>query len=369
MKNSELNSNVLESAQKGDSKAIAVLINRQLQSKGVNSKASRKDNLLQILLEASDTPDQKVFCPFLEKGIKKISPQGIKTVRIYGKSQSKDTPDWNYSFELSREENAFDFNDFQDKSNEGEKQLSYFEAEGKNGKIRLTQKRVIISREGFWGFVSQGMAGNKEIPIRNITAVQFKPAGKTADWVPLVGYLQFSVLGGVEKQGGVFKAVDDENTVAFNPEQQPNFEEVKRYVDSIIDGEPISLSDLKFIDPATVEIEQPFWNKPIEINKLKSDLLKTTSPSNELSQKPTVAKNISRVLVAISAIFLGFFGIHKFILGYYREGFILLGITLLSMGTLSIFTWLVGLVEGIFYLLKSDRQFQTQYVENKRRWF
>jgi len=362
--NPQSKSNVLELAQKGDPKAIAVLINRQLQSKGVTSKASKKDSLLQILLEASDTPDQKVFCSFLEKGIKKISPQGIKAVRIYGKSQSKDTPDWNYSFELSWEENAFDFSDFQDKSSEGEKQLSYFEAEGKNGKIRLTQKRVIISREGFWGFVSQGMAGSKEIPIRNIMAVQFKPAGNT-----LVGYLQFSVLGGVEKQGGVFKAVDDENTVAFNPEQQPNFEEVKRYVDSIIDGEPVSLSDLKFTDPATVEVEQPFWNKPIEINKLKGDLLKTTHPSNELTQETTATKHLSRVLVAVSAIFLGFFGIHKFILGYYREGFILLGITLLSMGTLSIFTWLVGLVEGIFYLLKSDRQFQAQYVVNKRRWF
>ncbi|MBE9138411.1 NINE protein [Nodosilinea sp. LEGE 07088] len=213
------------------------------------------------------------------------------------------------------------------------------------------------------------MAGSKEIPIRNITAVQFKPAGKTADWVPLVGYLQFSVLGGVEKQGGVFKAVDDENAVAFNPEQQPNFEEVKRYVDSIIDGEPISLSELKFTDPATVEIEQSIWNKPIEINKLKSNLLRTTDSSRELSQEPTVTRKPSRILVAITAIFLGFFGIHKFILGYHREGFILLGITLISMGTLSLFTWLVGLVEGIFYLLKSDRQFQTQYVENKRRWF
>jgi len=250
MKNSESNSNILELAKQGNSRAIAALVNRQLQSKGITSKASRKDSLLQILLEASDTPNQEIFSSFLEKGIKKINPQGIKTVKIYGKSQTQDIPDWSYSFELALEENSFNMDDFQD-DNEVTKTLAHFEAEGKNGKIRLTQKRVIISREGFWGFVSQGMAGSKEIPIRNITAVQFKPAGNT-----LVGYLQFSVLGGVEKQGGVFKAVDDENTVSFFKHQQTNFEEVKRYVDSILDEEPIKITDLKYTEPETAIVEK-----------------------------------------------------------------------------------------------------------------
>lgn len=108
MSNSELNSNILELAKQGNSRAIAALINRQLQSKKIICKASRKDGILQILLEASDTPNQKVFSSFLEKGIKKINPQGVKIVKIYGKSKAKDNPDWNYSFELPLKEELFD---------------------------------------------------------------------------------------------------------------------------------------------------------------------------------------------------------------------------------------------------------------------
>lgn len=358
--------NALELAKQGNPQAIAVLINRQLQSKGITSKASRKDGLLQILLEASDTPDQKAFSSFLEKGIKQINPQDIKAVKIYGKSQSNDVPDWSYLFELALEKDLFDTSTFQD-GNDNKKMPSHFEAEGKNGKIRLTQKRVIISREGFWGFVSQGMAGDKEIPIRNITAVQFKPAGNT-----LVGYLQFTVLGGVEKQGGVFKAVDDENTVAFFKHQQPNFEEIKKYVDSILDEEPIEIKDLRYTDPETVEVEKPFWDKPLEIGQKNNR--QDTQEANTGNRHPKGSAsssngNKNRLTIGLCGILLGFIGVHKFILGYNLEGFILLGVTVLSLGTLSGITFLIGLIEGIIYLLKSDKEFQKTYVQNKKGWF
>jgi hypothetical protein len=84
--------NILELAKQGDPKAVAALINRQLNAKGISCKVSRKDNLLQILLEASDTPDEQVLCAFLEKGMKKLNLQSIETVKLYGKAQSKDIP-------------------------------------------------------------------------------------------------------------------------------------------------------------------------------------------------------------------------------------------------------------------------------------
>jgi TM2 domain-containing membrane protein YozV len=62
---------------------------------------------------------------------------------------------------------------------------------------------------------------------------------------------------------------------------------------------------------------------------------------------------------------LGGFGVHKFILGYTTEGIIMLVATLFTCGLAGV----VGLVEGIIYLTKSDAQFDQEYVYNKKPWF
>jgi TM2 domain-containing membrane protein YozV len=64
-------------------------------------------------------------------------------------------------------------------------------------------------------------------------------------------------------------------------------------------------------------------------------------------------------------MFLGVFGVHKFILGYTTEGLIQLVIGIFTCGIGSI----VGLIEGIIYLTKSDEDFVRTYVQNKRGWF
>ena len=84
-----------------------------------------------------------------------------------------------------------------------------------------------------------------------------------------------------------------------------------------------------------------------------------------------------RVLAGILAILLGGFGVHKFILGYTKEGLILLFGTLLSMllmcliiGAFLIYIpWLIGIIEGIIYLTKSDEEFVYTYQTNKKGWF
>ncbi|WP_299221100.1 TM2 domain-containing protein [uncultured Aquimarina sp.] len=89
------------------------------------------------------------------------------------------------------------------------------------------------------------------------------------------------------------------------------------------------------------------------------------------------SKDNKKVLAGILAILLGSLGIHKFILGYQKEGFILLGISLaayvlscLAVGLL--FIWvpsLIGLIEGIIYLTKSDDEFYQTYQVGKKPWF
>lgn len=72
-----------------------------------------------------------------------------------------------------------------------------------------------------------------------------------------------------------------------------------------------------------------------------------------------------KIVVGICGIVLGGFGVHKFILGYTNEGIIQIVITFLTCGVGSI----VGLVEGIIYLTKSDEDFVRTYIQNKKAWF
>ncbi|HAT19218.1 MAG TPA: hypothetical protein DCS85_03590 [Verrucomicrobiales bacterium] len=72
-----------------------------------------------------------------------------------------------------------------------------------------------------------------------------------------------------------------------------------------------------------------------------------------------------KVLAGILGIILGGFGVHKFILGYTQEGIIQIVITLVTCGAGSI----VGLIEGIIYLTKSDEEFVATYVEGRKGWF
>jgi TM2 domain-containing membrane protein YozV len=101
--------------------------------------------------------------------------------------------------------------------------------------------------------------------------------------------------------------------------------------------------------------------------------------ANEFKQNfnQTMNQDNKKVLAGILGIFFGGIGVHKFILGYNAEGFILLGITLISIPLMCIiigvFTIyipvLIGLIEGIIYLTKSDEEFYHMYQLNKKAWF
>jgi len=80
-----------------------------------------------------------------------------------------------------------------------------------------------------------------------------------------------------------------------------------------------------------------------------------------------------KVLAGILAIILGGFGIHKFVLGYTKEGIIILVITLiLGILTCGVAGWvmgILGLIEGIIYLTKSDEEFYNTYQAGHKPWF
>lgn len=70
-----------------------------------------------------------------------------------------------------------------------------------------------------------------------------------------------------------------------------------------------------------------------------------------------------RVLCGVLGILLGWLGIHKFVLGYTQAGIIQIVLSVCAgLGGL------IGLVEGIIYLTKSDEEFVRTYQIGKKEW-
>lgn len=82
-----------------------------------------------------------------------------------------------------------------------------------------------------------------------------------------------------------------------------------------------------------------------------------------------------KLIAGILAILLGAFGIHKFYLGYQKEGIIMLVVSI--AGTVAFCGFplaafaisVIGLIEGILYLTKTDDEFVATYVVGRKPWF
>lgn len=97
---------------------------------------------------------------------------------------------------------------------------------------------------------------------------------------------------------------------------------------------------------------------PININNIASENqnLKKVKPENKLA-------------AGLCGIFLGAFGIHKFVLGFSTPGLIMLLTTMLTCGVGALVMGTIGLIEGIIYLAKSDEDFIQNYIIDKKQWF
>ncbi|MCR9245238.1 MAG: TM2 domain-containing protein [bacterium] len=78
---------------------------------------------------------------------------------------------------------------------------------------------------------------------------------------------------------------------------------------------------------------------------------------------PPTPQDSKRIVCGVLAIIVGFLGIHRFMLGDTAGGIIriLLNCVLVS--------GLIGLIEGIIYLTKSDEEFIEIYQVGKKAWF
>jgi|CXWL01.1.fsa_nt_gi TM2 domain-containing membrane protein YozV len=84
------------------------------------------------------------------------------------------------------------------------------------------------------------------------------------------------------------------------------------------------------------------------------------------SQHPAIKDAASKKLAAgLCAILISGLAIHKFILGYTTTAIIQIVLTFVTCGLFGI----VGIIEGIIYLTKSDEEFYHTYIANKKDWF
>lgn len=79
-----------------------------------------------------------------------------------------------------------------------------------------------------------------------------------------------------------------------------------------------------------------------------------------------------KVLAGLLAILFGGLGLHKFLLGYKVPGLIMLLVSVVGVkvfGALGTVVWIVGIIEGVIYVLKSPEDFRKLYIDGYRPWF
>ena len=91
----------------------------------------------------------------------------------------------------------------------------------------------------------------------------------------------------------------------------------------------------------------------------------TSLSETEISNKKLAA--------GLLGIFLGSFGVHKFVLGYNNAGIVMLVVSIaggvVTCGAASFVMGVIGLIEGVIYLTKTPEEFRELYLDGQKAWF
>ena len=134
----------------------------------------------------------------------------------------------------------------------------------------------------------------------------------------------------------------------------------------------------KEIDSLKEEIKD--LKKKKELEKLQSEVNSLKNGNETISASPSQYSDPSwdaikskKTTAGILGIFFGAFGAHKFVLGYQREGFIYLGVSVvvgaITCGAALVVTSTLALIESIMLLTKTPEEFKRNYVDIKTPWF
>ena len=118
----------------------------------------------------------------------------------------------------------------------------------------------------------------------------------------------------------------------------------------------------------------PEWRPLGSFAEFAPDLKSATAPvaaPPTLTALPSASnpRASNKLPAGICGILLGSLGVHKFILGYTGPGLVMLLVTVLTCGLAYPVMHIIGMIEGIIYLCKSDDEFVRLYVDGRKEWF
>jgi hypothetical protein len=106
--------------------------------------------------------------------------------------------------------------------------MSIYKVRGVAEDMEVFEDKLTITPKGALGLMTKGLKGTKTILFVSIAGIQYKKPGIAS------GYIQFTIPGGNESQGGVFAAASDENTFMFTDEVDDVVLEVKEFIEKKI---------------------------------------------------------------------------------------------------------------------------------------
>jgi len=117
------------------------------------------------------------------------------------------------------------------------------------------------------------------------------------------------------------------------------------------------------------------WRDPTPAyagQKVDFEVLGDTAAAIYPDRSAATGDSSKKLVAGLLAILLGAFGVHKFYLGYTKEGLIMLLVFIFGFilfGLPSFVIAVIALIEGVLYLTKSPEEFDRLYVIGRRPWF
>jgi TM2 domain-containing membrane protein YozV len=104
-------------------------------------------------------------------------------------------------------------------------------------------------------------------------------------------------------------------------------------------------------------------DRPVRSRRRDDDEDEDDRPARRRKSRVPEDTGNTKLVAGLLGILLGALGIHKFYLGFTTAGVIMI---LLACTGIS---GIIGLIEGIIYLTKSDEDFHRTYVVEQKQWF
>jgi len=95
---------ILDAAKQGNPQAIAALMNRSLNPKGIKVKTKLTTKTLHVALEAEHVPNQGALVAYVSKGIANLKIETIENLIVYGQSSGDEKPQWTEQVGLTKPE-------------------------------------------------------------------------------------------------------------------------------------------------------------------------------------------------------------------------------------------------------------------------